>query len=942
MSTTVESTAVNRLDRIRVRGASTHNLQGVDVDLPHGRLIVITGPSGSGKSSLVFDTIFAEGRRQYLETVSISARQSIHQLERPDVDRIDGLQPTICIDQNVRAAGPRETVATLTEVDHYLRLLYARFGTPYCPDCDAAIRQQSPEEIESHVMGYREGTRVMILAAPPATDPRTAREILNEARRAGFLRARLDGKIVEVDRVGDEIDDVEQIEVVVDRIVVRPGVESRLVDSLQLAAEQASGNVAVSYQGEDRTWRDEWFATTPSCPKCGFAFVELEPRAFNFNSPYGACDRCEGLGTVEAFDVDLVIPRRNRSLDEGAVIPWSGKNLPRAAGEAVEEASRFLRKTKHRGDTPLAELPDGIYRRLLHGSRRPPFPGILILLEQEFATCTDSKRLNVLTRYRSELPCPECHGSRLGIPGRSVRLQEKSLADIGRMTPGQLARFLDGIEWHPTCEPVARPLVDAIGHRLAFLQNVGLDYLAMGRAAQTLSGGEYQRVRLATGIGSGLSGVCYILDEPSIGLHPHDNERLIESLQELQRHGNTLLVVEHDTAVMKAADWIVDLGPGAGPEGGRIVAEGTPQDVMRDAASATARCLRPHRAETTTRRPVDLERSLRLEGASLHNLKSVDLAIPLGVLVGVSGVSGSGKSSLIEQTLVPAVLREFGRKAARPGPYDRLTGIGTHRLERLIQVDQAPIGRSARSNPATFTGVFDLIRQLFAETKESRQRGYRASRFSFNVQEGRCEACRGLGVQRVEMDFLADLQLPCNVCHGRRFNPQTLQVRYRGRTIAEVLDLTVGEAASFFSEHPAIVGPLQCLADVGLDYLSLGQPGDTLSGGEAQRVKLAAQLGKPVRVPTLYLLDEPTTGLHAADVEKLVAALQRLVELGHTVVVIEHQLDLLAAADWLIDLGPGAGSEGGRIVAQGRPQEVANEPASITGRYLAQRVNRVD
>ena len=927
-----------RLDRIRVRGARTHNLQSIDVDLPHGRLIVVTGPSGSGKSSLVFDTIHAEGRRQYLETVSITARQLIHQLERPDVDRIDGLQPAICIDQNVRSAGPRETVGTLTEVDHYLRILFSRFGEPRCPECDTPIHQRSVEEIETLVMQHPEGTRLMVLAAPPPTDPRTPREILTGARRAGFLRVRIDGETVEVEEAAPRIDDVERIEIVVDRLIVRPDIESRLYESLQLAAEQAAGHVVVSLRMPDRSWRDERYATTPSCPECGFAFQALEPRAFNFNSPYGACSTCQGLGTVEAFDAELVIPRRDRSLTANAIAPWSSGrpgNAESPFGDGLEQAIRFLETLGYSADTRLSELPERIVERLLHGSRRPRFDGVMVLLEQAYVTCTDAAQLKELDRFRSPLPCPECRGSRLGIAGRTVCLDGVTLADTSRMTPSALSRWLGELRWPAPIEAVARPLVDAIEHRLDFLRQVGLDYLTIGRAAPTLSGGEYQRVRLATGIGGGLSGACYILDEPSIGLHPQDNERLIQSLKKLQQQGNTLLVVEHDTAIMRAADWIVDLGPGAGPSGGRVVAQGTPEQVSHVEQSTTGSALRgDHLPEQPVRRPIDPDRTVRLEGATLHNLQSVDLVLPLNVLVGISGVSGSGKSSLIEQTLVPAIWRRLGRKAVRPGPFRSLKGVEPGRVERAVAVDQTPIGRSARSNPATFADVFDLIRQLFAETKSARQRGYGPSRFSFNVKGGRCEACRGLGVQRIDMDFLADLQLPCNACHGRRYNAQTLDVRYRGKTIAEVLELTVGEAVSFFSEHPSIAGPLQCLADVGLDYLTLGQPGDTLSGGEAQRVKLASEIGKPARRPTLYLLDEPTTGLHAADVQRLVAALQRLVDLGHSVVVIEHHVDLLAAVDWLIDLGPGAGNRGGRIVAQGTPEQVAANRQSVTGKFL--------
>ena len=846
MSVAVPDTPADNGEYTRIRGARVHNLQNVDLDLPRNRMVVITGPSGSGKSSLAFDTLYAEGQRQYIESLSVYARQFLHQLERPDVDLIEGLQPTISIDQRPAIANPRSTVATATELYDYLRLLMARLGEPFCYRCGAPIAQQTTEEIVGDLMALPEGTRLMLLAPLVRGRKGAHEEVFAEIRKAGLVRARVDGQIVDVNEPPKLVRQKKhQIEAVVDRVVIRPmaGVRDRLVESIRLAIKHGGGLVLATF--EERTpspepvWRDRLFSTEYACPNCRISYEELEPRTFSFNSPYGACPACEGLGV-------------------------------RAEAEA----------------------------------------------------------------FRGEVPCPACGGARLRPEARAVRIAGKAIHEITAMTVRRARAFFVELRFADDDAPVARPILADIASRLEFLDRVGLDYLTLDRPADTLSGGELQRVRLATGLGSGLVGVCYVLDEPSIGLHPRDNQRLIDALRELQARGNTVVVVEHDEAIMRRADWLVDLGPGAGRHGGRVVAQGTPCQLAQSPHSLTGRYLRgdlciplPER-----RRPVFKTRALVLEGVATNNLKNLSVQFPLSALVCVTGVSGSGKSSLLNETLARALARRLGGAGPPAGPHASLRGA--HRVDKVVQVDQSPIGRTPRSNPATYTGAFDEIRKVFAQTRAARQRGYKASRFSFNVPGGRCEECQGQGQRKIEMNFLPDLHVACPACGGKRFNRQTLEVRYRDHSIADVLDLRVDDAAALFENFPGLCRLLGCLQQVGLGYITLGQPSTTLSGGEAQRVKLAAELGRADTGRTVYILDEPTTGLHFHDIQQLLAVLNRLVDLGNTVLVIEHHLDVIKTADWIIDLGPEGGERGGYLVATGTPEQVAAVEHSHTGRSL--------
>ena len=986
---------------LRIRGARVHNLQNVDLDIPRDRLIVITGPSGSGKSSLAFDTIFAEGQRQYIESLSVYARQFIHQLERPDVDLIDGLQPTISIDQRAGSQNPRSTVATVTEIFDHLRLLMARLGTPHCFQCGSPIRQQSSDEILEEVLQLPAGTKAMVLAPMVRGRKGQHREVFAAIRKAGFIRARLDGEVVDVDNPGDlNPRKLHTIEAVVDRIVVREGINDRLAESIQLGVSHGEGALIVSYFQRERdewpegVWRDVLYSTRFACPNCKISFEEMEPRSFSFNSPHGACPTCEGLGSRIEFDPELVLPDLNLSLADKAIAPWKtdGDTAERAHRK---ELSEFLAAHGLRWNTPLAQWKPAALQEFLRGKpysssprtgegrgegraigvangngapevnaaftlalsqreREPSnaqltpsekqkskvakagddFPGLLILLEKEYVTATRPATRERLESFRGQVTCPDCGGTRLRPEARNVRFGGLAIHEITALSVDRAAEFFANVEIHPDDLPIYQPIASEIRNRLKFLSKVGLDYLTLDRPADTLSGGELQRVRLTTGIGSGLVGVCYVLDEPSIGLHPRDNQRLIEAIRELQALGNTVLVVEHDQTMMEQADRLIDIGPGAGMHGGRVVAEGTPAEVRANSASITGKYLSGalRIPVPATRRRIAKTRSIAIEGVTTNNLKSVDAMFPLGALVCVTGVSGSGKSSLLNETLARAIHRRLTGMGPKPGPHASLRGV--NQIDKLVEIDQSPIGRTPRSNPATYTGLFDEIRRVFVETREARQRGYRSGRFSFNTKGGRCEECQGQGVQKLEMNFLPDLYVVCPVCEGKRFNQQTLEIRYRGRSIADVLAMRVEEALAFFENFPVAHRLLQSLAEVGLGYVTLGQPSTTLSGGEAQRIKLATELGRVDTGKTLYLLDEPTTGLHFDDIRQLLAVLGRLVDRGNTVIVIEHNLDVIKSADWIMDLGPEGGAAGGQIVATGTPEQIAELPENHTGRHL--------
>jgi len=926
---------------IRIRGARVHNLQNVDVDIPRDRLVVITGPSGSGKSSLALDTLFAEGQRQYIESLSVYARQFLRQMERPDVDLVEGLQPTICINQQSRVQNPRSTVATVTEIYDYLRLLMARLGEPFCFKCGAAISQQSPEQIQDAILEFPEGTKAMILAPMVRGRKGHHAEVFARIRKAGLVRARVDSTVYELDRVPElSPRKAHHVEAVVDRVIVRKGIRSRLGESIQLAVKHGEGLVTVCHldagtSNANRphgTWRDTLFSTLYACPRCNVSYEELQPRTFSFNSPYGVCPVCEGIGTRVEFDPELVVPDRSRSLAQGAVVPWRGATP--AAVERQKSALRgFFDVAKFDWETPLNQLRPKTLKQLLHGDAQR-FLGVLMLLEKEYATTTRRRRQEQLEAFRAAITCQACDGSRLRPEATSVLLKGKAIHEITALSVGQAQAFFRSLSFDEADLPIAEPIIEEITRRLVFLHKVGVEYLTLDRAADTLSGGELQRVRLATGIGSGLVGVCYVLDEPSIGLHHRDNRRLIEAMRELQRQGNTVLVVEHDEAMMREADQLIDMGPAAGAGGGRIVSQGTPGQVSRDPLSITGRYLagRQEIPVPSKRRRTAKSRSITIEGVTTNNLKNVRVRVPLGALVCVTGVSGSGKSSLINETLAPSLIRRLGGMAPKPGMHRSLRGAS--QIDKVVPIDQTPIGRTPRSNPATYTGMFDEIRKVLANTRLSRQRGYGVGRFSFNVKGGRCEQCQGQGLTKIEMNFLPDLYVTCNTCQGARFNRQTLQVRYRNKNIADVLDMLVDEAVGFFVNFSNIRRVLECMIDVGLGYLTLGQPSTTVSGGEAQRIKLATQLARVDTGKTLYLLDEPTTGLHFDDIKRLLKVLGRLVDRGNTVLIIEHNLDVIKCADWIIDLGPEGGDAGGQVVGTGTPEEIAGIDQSHTARFL--------
>jgi len=933
---------------IRVRGAREHNLKGVDIDIPRDRLVVITGLSGSGKSSLAFDTIYAEGQRKYVESLSTYARQFLEQTQKPHVDHIEGLPPTIAIEQRSGLANPRSTVATTTEIYDYLRLLFARVGEPFCYRCGRPITRQTVEQMVDAVLSWPTGTKIMVLAPLVRGQRGRHKEVLARIQREGFVRARIDGVVYDV-KNPPELTQTQKhtIEVVVDRLIVKPEIRSRLADSIETALRLSESLVVISRQidGEDgNAWHDEVFSARYACPDCGVSLAELEPRTFSFNSPYGACPACDGLGIVLEFDPELIVPDESLSLADGAIDAWrrGGKRMNIFYNKLIRQ---FCLNFGVSPDTPFRNLPEDVRRILMYGTRPEDvrrygaqFEGVIPNLKRRWEN-TDSEYVKArLHSYLSEQSCRKCKGARLRPEALAVRIAGMNIHDIVRMTIEQAHEFFASLRLSGEKAQIGEQVLKEITQRLGFLIDVGVGYLTLDRPSATLSGGEAQRIRLATQVGSGLVGVCYVLDEPTIGLHPRDNQRLIRTLRRLADMGNTVLVVEHDEETIRSADYIIDMGPGPGAHGGQVVAHGPLEHVLRCERSITAKYLTGQCCIPlpSRRRPVDLDNSITLVGARENNLKNITVRFPLGVFTCVTGVSGSGKSTLVTQTLLRALRRRLYGSREKPGAHKALLGV--EKIDKVIEIDQSPIGRTPRSNPATYTGVFDLIRQLYARTREAKIRGYNAGRFSFNIRGGRCEACQGQGVKRIEMHFLPDVFVVCEECKGRRYNRETLEVKYKGKNIADVLDMRVEEALQFFANFPKIKQLLQALADVGLGYMTLGQPSTTLSGGEAQRVKLAAELGKTSTGRTIYILDEPTTGLHFADIQSLLNVLNRLTNMGNTVIVIEHNLDVIKTADWVIDLGPEGGEDGGRIVAEGTPEEIAANPKSYTGRFLRQKL----
>ncbi|SMB91494.1 Excinuclease ABC subunit A [Thermanaeromonas toyohensis ToBE] len=929
-------------DKIIVKGARAHNLKNIDVEIPRDKLVVITGLSGSGKSSLAFDTIYAEGQRRYVESLSAYARQFLGQMNKPDVDYIEGLSPAIAIDQKAASHNPRSTVGTVTEIYDYLRLLFARIGRPHCPRCGRSIAPQTVSQMVDRLLTFPEETRMQILAPVVRGRKGEYKQLLEELRRNGYARVRVDGEVRETsEEIKLDKNKKHTIEVIVDRIKIRPGIAQRLADSLETALKLSEGLVLVEVVGQEEILFSSEFA----CPECGISLPEIAPRLFSFNSPYGACPACTGLGTSMEVDPDLVIPDPNLTLREGAIAPWGGGEGYWHILEAVADHYGFSL------DVPVRDLKPEHLKIILYGSgeerirfsyinrfgeRRTweaPFEGVIPSLERRYReTQSDWSRAEI-EEYMSQKPCPVCQGTRLKPEALAITVGGKNIYEVTKLSVAEAEEFFAGLELTEKEKVIAHQILKEIRARLKFLMDVGLDYLTLDRPAATLSGGEAQRIRLATQIGSGLVGVLYILDEPSIGLHQRDNARLIRTLKQLRDLGNTVIVVEHDEETIREADYIIDIGPGAGAGGGQVVVAGTVSEVINCPASLTGQYLSGRRripVPAVRRRPGD--KWLEVLGASEHNLKNIDVRFPLGTFICVTGVSGSGKSTLVNEILYRALAQRLNGARTIPGRFRELRGV--EHLDKVIAVDQSPIGRTPRSNPATYTGVMDDIRSLFAATPEARARGYKPGRFSFNVKGGRCEACSGDGIIKIEMHFLPDVYIPCEVCKGKRYNRETLEVKYKGKSIADVLDMTVDEAVEFFSAIPRLYRRLLTLQDVGLGYIKLGQPATTLSGGEAQRVKLAAELSRRSNGRTLYILDEPTTGLHMADVHRLLVVLQRLVDAGNTVVVIEHNLDVIKSADYIIDLGPEGGERGGQVVAAGTPEEICQVPASYTGQFL--------
>ncbi len=932
-------------ENITIKGAREHNLKGIDVTIPRNKLVVMTGLSGSGKSSLAFDTIYAEGQRRYVESLSAYARQFLGQMDKPDVDSIEGLSPAISIDQKTTSKNPRSTVGTVTEIYDYLRLLFARIGNPVCPNHDIPITSQTVQQMVDRIIEYPERTKLQILA--PVVSGRKGEhvKVLEDIKKEGYVRVRVDGEIVDVsEEIKLEKNKKHSIEIVVDRIVVKEGVETRLADSLETALNIADGKVIVDVIDDEELL----FSQHHACPYCGFSIGELEPRLFSFNSPFGACSACDGLGTKLEVDLDLIIPDWDRSLRDHAIAPWepqSSQYYPQLLKSVCDHYGIDM-------DTPVKKLQKSQLDKVLYGSGKDK---IYFRYENDFGQVRENKILfegvvnNIKRRYHetssdyireqmegymAQKACPSCDGHRLKPEALAVLIRDHHIGHITKMSVKEAQTFFNELELTEKELQIGRLILREINDRLGFLVNVGLDYLTLSRSAGTLSGGEAQRIRLATQVGSRLTGVLYILDEPSIGLHQRDNDRLINTLEEMRSLGNTLIVVEHDEDTMLAADYLIDIGPGAGAHGGQITSQGSPQEIMDDDNSLTGQYLSGKRfiPLPTERRKSD-GRKLTIKGATENNLQNVNVDIPLGVFTGITGVSGSGKSTLINEILYKSLALKLHRAKEKPGEHKKIEGLD--HIDKVIDIDQSPIGRTPRSNPATYIGVFDDIRDVFAQTNEAKVRGYKKGRFSFNVKGGRCEACRGDGIIKIEMHFLPDVYVPCEVCHGKRYNRETLEVKYKGKNIADILDMTVEEAVEFFANIPKIKRKVQTMMDVGLGYIKLGQSSTTISGGEAQRVKLASQLHKRATGKTLYILDEPTTGLHVHDISRLLKVLQRLVDNGDSVLVIEHNLDVIKAVDHIIDLGPEGGDKGGTIVGTGTPEQIAENSASYTGKYLA-------
>ncbi|MCC4396843.1 excinuclease ABC subunit UvrA [Limosilactobacillus reuteri] len=937
-------------DKIIIHGARAHNLKNIDITIPKNKLVVVTGLSGSGKSSLAFDTLYAEGQRRYVESLSAYARQFLGQMDKPDVDSIDGLSPAISIDQKTTSHNPRSTVGTVTEINDFLRLLWARVGTPICPNDNIPITSQSPEQMVDRVLELPERTRLQILSPVVRDKKGTQKKVFETIKREGFVRVQVDGETYDLDSV-PELDKNKKhtVNVVIDRIIIKEGIRSRLFDSFESALRLSDGYAIADVIGGDPIPFSEQYA----CPICGFTVGELEPRLFSFNAPTGACPECEGLGLKLEVDIDLVVPDQTKTLKEGAIVPWN----PISSQYYPQMLEQFCKSVGIDMDTPFNKLSKKQQQQILYGNGETPFhfhyendfggirdvdvpfEGVINNISRRYRETNSDFTREQMRKYMTELPCPVCHGYRLNQRALAVKIDGRNIGEVSALSISDSLEFFKNIKLSAQKNEIAKPILKEIIDRLTFMKNVGVEYLTLSRSARTLSGGEAQRIRLATQIGSNLSGVMYVLDEPSIGLHQRDNDRLIESLKAMRDLGNTLIVVEHDEDTMRAADYIVDIGPGAGENGGQVMAAGTPKQVMRSRKSLTGQYLSGKKfIPVPQERRIGNGKKITITGAAENNLKDITVDFPLGEFICVTGVSGSGKSTLVNMILKRVLAQKLNNNSAKPGKYKSISGV--ENIEKVINIDQSPIGRTPRSNPATYTGVFDDIRELFAQTNQAKMRGYTKGRFSFNVKGGRCEACRGDGIIKIEMNFLPDVYVPCEVCHGTRYNSETLEVEYKGKNIAEVLNMTVSEALDFFSAIPKIKRKLQTIEDVGLGYVHLGQPATTLSGGEAQRMKLAAELHRQSHGKSFYILDEPTTGLHMDDIKRLLAVLQRLVDAGNTVLVIEHDLDVVKSADWLIDLGPEGGAGGGNVVATGTPEQVAEVKGSYTGKYLKEMLER--